>query len=125
MIISAVMGKKKATTTTNDDDSSFKVQNIVASGTLGQPLHLPGISLSPPCNCFPEIYEQLRTELRPWLKSMSFNQELFPGMCIRMRGEHNAVCLLFASGKCVITGAHQEEEIQQIFHKVYHTIIKQ
>jgi TATA-box binding protein (TBP) (component of TFIID and TFIIIB) len=43
-----------------------------------------------------------------------------------MRGEQqNAVCLLFSSGKCVITGVHQEEEIQQIFQTIYRTIIKQ
>jgi transcription initiation factor TFIID TATA-box-binding protein len=107
-----------------DDDglASFQVQNIVASATLGQPLRLPGIrpTTNKPNSLYTDIYVQLRGV--PWIRSISYNPEMFPGMCLRMR-ERNCVCLLFASGKCVITGAHNEEEIDQIFENVYRAIV--
>jgi TATA-box binding protein (TBP) (component of TFIID and TFIIIB) len=54
MITAAVKGKKLAATTNDDDDDpSFKVQNIVASGTFGQALNLPGISPTLPYNPVP------------------------------------------------------------------------
>lgn len=61
------------------------VQNIVASGDLGESLNLNAIAIG------------------LGLESVEYEPEQFPGLVYRM-DEPDAVILLFGSGKCVITG---------------------
>lgn len=66
----------------------------------------------------------MRAEGRPnWLGYCTYNPELFPGMCIRMKDGGNCVMLVFNTGKCVITGGHSEEEIHTIFFTIYQDLL--
>jgi len=54
-------------------------------------------------------------------KHISFNQEIFPGMCLRIKNSR-IVVLLFTTGKCIITGAKNEEDILNIYHNIINII---
>jgi len=68
----------------------FQVQNIVASAGLGGTIDLEKVAYS--------------------LERTMYEPEQFPGLIYRME-EPKVVFLLFSSGKLVITGAKNEEEI--------------
>jgi transcription initiation factor TFIID TATA-box-binding protein len=61
------------------------LQNVVITHDVGRELHLTNLSLMLPMAC---------TEYEP---------EQFPGLIFRL-SEPKAVCLIFSSGRCVITG---------------------
>ncbi|CAK5043091.1 unnamed protein product [Meloidogyne enterolobii] len=57
-----------------------------------------------------------------WLaRHISYNPEFFPGMCLRLKESH-IVVIVFATGKCIITGAQSEEEIYSTQNKIYNSI---
>ncbi len=70
----------------------IKIQNIVASGSVGMDLNL--------------------NELATKLQNVEYEPEQFPGLVHRMK-DPKVVFLLFASGKIVITGARSIEDAEK------------
>lgn len=70
------------------------IQNIVAVCDLGAQINLANIALS------------------LGLEHIEYEPEQFPGMVYRL-GDPKVVCLLFGSGKMVLTGAKNVEEIDR------------
>ncbi len=73
----------------NEDD--IQVQNIVMTYDYAETLHLHELVLALPFE---------RSEYEP---------EQFPGLIFRL-AETSGVCLIFSSGKCVITGTNSPDE---------------
>jgi len=78
---------------------SIEVQNIVATGDLGQPINLAMVTLA------------LGTE------NTEYEPEQFPGLIYRMESP-KVVLLVFASGKVVCTGATKVEDAEAAVHKL-------
>ena len=72
----------------------YEVGNVVVTHDLGRELNLAHLTLSLP---------MARTEWEP---------EQFPGLIYRLGGM-SAVCLIFSSGKCVITGNNSLDDAQE------------
>lgn len=92
--------------------SEFKVQNIVSSIDFGTKLSLELVKVIYPDMC---VYEP----------------ELFPGLTFVLNsGAKNksekcrTVCLLFHSGKCVVTGIRLESQRHEAFETIYHVVKK-
>ncbi|GMM52109.1 TATA-binding protein [Starmerella bacillaris] len=79
--------------------TDFKIQNIVSSCDVKFPIRLEGLAFSH------GIFS-------------SYEPELFPGLIYRMV-KPKIVLLIFVSGKIVLTGAKQREEIYQAFESIY------
>ena len=73
----------------------FSIGNVVVTHDVGRELNLAHLTLSLP---------MARTEWEP---------EQFPGLIYRLGGGLSAVCLIFSSGKCVITGNNSLEEAEE------------
>jgi transcription initiation factor TFIID TATA-box-binding protein len=78
--------------------TDFRVQNIVASCDVRFPIRLEGLSYSQPAFC-------------------SYEPELFPGLIFRM-ADPKVVLLIFVSGKVVLTGAKNRDQIISAFQKI-------
>ena len=78
---------------------SFKVQNIVSSCDVKFAIKLEGIAYAHSNYC-------------------SYEPELFPGLIYRMVNP-KIVLLIFVSGKIVLTGAKQREDIFEAFENIY------
>ena len=76
------------------DEEDIIIQNIVVTYEYGNDLDLSHLILTMPFE---------KTEYEP---------EVFPGLIYRI-DEPKSVCLVFSSGKCVITGCKSEEESEQ------------
>lgn len=111
---------------TDDATMEFTVRNMVASFCMPAKINLPGkrakkLTTHPRAG----LYNALRAPKKPdWLQHCSYCAELFPGMCLRLKNREGIVILVFSSGKCVITGTHSEQEIQDAFQTVYATLEK-
>ncbi len=81
----------------------LKIQNIVASASLGGTIDLERAS-----------YELGRTMYEP---------EQFPGLIYRMDNP-KVVILLFASGKLVCTGAKKEQDVYEAVNKLHEELEK-
>uniref|UniRef100_A0A6B2LKN4 TATA-box-binding protein n=1 Tax=Arcella intermedia TaxID=1963864 RepID=A0A6B2LKN4_9EUKA len=77
----------------------FKVQNIVASCDVRFPVRLEGLA------CTHDSFS-------------SYEPELFPGLIYRMV-DPKVVLLIFVSGKIVLTGAKEVDEIFEAFEAIY------
>ncbi len=73
---------------------NYEIGNVVVTHDLGRELNLAHLTMSLP---------MARTEWEP---------EQFPGLIYRLGGL-SAVCLIFSSGKCVITGNNSLEDAQE------------
>ena len=82
---------------------NFKIQNIVASAEVPHTLKLLELS-------------------RAFGPYVSYEPDLFPGLVFR-KTEPKLVFLLFRSGKIVITGAKNREEIASTFKSLFYGII--
>jgi transcription initiation factor TFIID TATA-box-binding protein len=82
----------------------FRIQNIVASASLGGKIDL----------------EQAVSKL---VKTM-YEPEQFPGLIYRM-DEPKVVLLLFASGNLVCTGAKKEQDVYDAVHKLHGSLEEQ
>ena len=78
--------------------TEFTVQNIVASYDVKFPIRLEGLA-------------------RKNLKFCSYEPEMFPGLIFHMI-EPRIVLLIFVSGKIVLTGAKNREDIYIAYHKI-------
>ena len=76
------------------DTESISVENIVVTYEYGNDLDLSHLIFSMPFD---------KTEYEP---------EVFPGLIYRI-DEPKSVCLVFSSGKCVITGCKSEAEAEE------------
>ena len=73
----------------------YSIGNVVVTHDLKKELNLAHLTLSLP---------MARTEWEP---------EQFPGLIYRLGGGLSAVCLIFSSGKCVITGNNSIDEAEE------------
>ena len=71
-----------------------EISNVVITHNMGQELNLANLTITLP---------MMRTEWEP---------EQFPGLIFRLE-DLPSVCLIFSSGKCVITGNNSLEEAEQ------------
>jgi len=77
----------------------FKIQNIVGSCDVRFPIRLEGLAYAHG-------------------NFSSYEPELFPGLIYRML-KPKVVLLIFVSGKIVLTGAKQREDVYQAFNNIY------
>ena len=82
---------------------NFKIQNIVASANTGLPIKLKEIS---------DHYGPYTT----------YESDLFPGLIFRSVSP-KLVFLIFRSGKCVITGAKNVDQIKMTYESLYKNIL--
>ena len=76
-----------------------KIQNIVASGTVGMDLNLNTLAMK--------------------LKNTEYEPEQFPGLVYKLVfGETKATFLLFSNGKVVCTGTKSEKEVRIALKKL-------
>lgn len=78
--------------------TSFTIQNIVGSCDVNFKISLEGLNLN---NTF-----------------CNYEPEVFPGLIFRMKNP-KIVLLIFVSGKVVLTGAKQKEQIFEAFRNIY------
>ncbi len=81
------------------DEDDIQVQNIVMTYDYGHTLHLHNLVLALPFE---------RSEYEP---------EQFPGLIFRLE-ETSGVCLIFSSGKCVITGTNSPDEAEEAIEEL-------
>ncbi len=91
---------KKSTKQHTKKKTSLKVQNIVATTSLGKPIPL--------------------TKLAKTLGNTEYNPETFPGLVLRIKEPKSAV-LVFSSGNLVCTGTKSVGQVK----KVIESVIKQ
>jgi transcription initiation factor TFIID TATA-box-binding protein len=83
---------------------SVKVENIVASASLGGKVELEKMAVT--------------------LRKAMYEPEQFPGLIYRM-DEPKVVILVFASGSLVVTGAKKEQEVYDAVRKLHETLEEQ
>ncbi len=77
--------------------SSYKVQNIVATASLGKPVPLTKLARTQP--------------------NTEYNPETFPGLVLRVKEPKSAV-LVFSSGNLVCTGTKSIAQVKQVIDAV-------
>ncbi len=80
-----------------------KIQNIVASGTVGMDLNLNTLAMK--------------------LENTEYEPEQFPGLVYKL-AEAKATFLLFSNGKVVCTGTKSEEEVHRALDKLIENLKK-
>ncbi len=83
--------------------TSLKIQNIVATTSLGK--------------------EVLLTKLAKTIPTTTYNPETFPGLILRIKKPKSAV-LVFASGNLVCTGTKSILQVKQVIEQVIKTLKK-
>jgi transcription initiation factor TFIID TATA-box-binding protein len=83
--------------------SEFKIQNIVGSCDVQFPIRLEGLANAHSRFC-------------------SYEPEMFPGLIYRMN-KPKIVLLIFVSGKIVLTGAKDRNDIYLAFQTIYPTLL--
>jgi transcription initiation factor TFIID TATA-box-binding protein len=98
----------------------FKVQNFVTSVSCGFHIRLEGVQsqywyvhpfISPPFSGRSELTDSFRQSAR-------YEPELFPGLVYAMV-RPQVKCLVFTSGKVVLTGAKTQEDVYEAFVNLY------
>src|SRR3972149_5302996 len=77
--------------------TSLKVQNIVATTSLGKPIPL--------------------TKLARTQSNTEYNPEQFPGLVLRVKKPKSAV-LVFSSGNLVCTGTKSVQQVKEVVNQV-------
>lgn len=83
--------------------TSSKIQNIVATTSLGKDVPL--------------------TKLAKTIPNTEYNPEQFPGLVLRIKQPKSAV-LVFSSGNLVCTGTKSIEQVKQVIEQVIKTLRK-
>jgi len=83
--------------------SNLKVQNIVATSSLGKPVSL--------------------TKLARSNSNTEYNPEQFPGLVLRIQKPKSAV-LVFSSGNLVCTGTKSVAQVKEVIEQVIKTLAK-
>ncbi len=86
-----------------DSQSNLKVQNIVATTSLGKPVSL--------------------TRLARVQSNTEYNPEQFPGLVLRIKKPKSAV-LVFSSGNLVCTGTKSVAQVKEVINAVIKQIAK-
>jgi len=81
----------------------FKIQNIVGSCDVRFPIRLD------------------KLQSGDHKSFCNYEPELFPGLIYRMK-QPKVVLLIFVSGKLVLTGAKNKDEIYKAFESIYHVL---
>ena len=90
----------------------FKVQNIVGSCDIRFKIHLTKLNTA-----LGGLNDKAKNHKgRKFI--CHYEPEAFPGLIYHMT-QPEIVLLIFVSGKIVLTGAKQKEEIYQAFHKIF------
>jgi len=84
-------------------DSSYKIQNIVATASLGKPVPLTKLARTQP--------------------NTEYNPETFPGLVLRVKEPKSAV-LVFSSGNVVCTGTKSVSQVRQVIKAVIEQLKK-
>jgi len=79
-------------------EPEIKIQNIVASGSVGMDLNLNTLAMS--------------------LENTEYEPEQFPGLVYKLGGDDRATFLLFSNGKIVCTGTKSEKEVHAALDKL-------
>ena len=77
--------------------STYKIQNIVATASLGKPVPLTKLARTQP--------------------NTEYNPETFPGLVLRVKEPKSAV-LVFSSGNLVCTGTKSTTQVRQVINAV-------
>lgn len=85
------------------DFPEVKIQNIVASGSVGMDLNLNVLAMK--------------------LDNTEYEPEQFPGLVYKLP-DHKATFLLFSNGKVVCTGTKSEEEVHRTLDKLIENLKK-
>jgi len=88
---------------TTKSKTSLKIQNIVATTSLGKEVPL--------------------TKLAKTIATTTYNPETFPGLILRIKKPKSAV-LVFASGNLVCTGTKSILQVKQVIEQVIKTLRK-
>jgi transcription initiation factor TFIID TATA-box-binding protein len=80
-----------------DSASNYKIQNIVATASLGKPVPLTKLARTQP--------------------NTEYNPETFPGLVLRVKEPKSAV-LVFSSGNLVCTGTKSTLQVRQVIDAV-------
>lgn len=80
-------------------DTSFGIRNIVCTGELGREVELSALAVA------------------LGLENVEYEPEQFPGLIYRSN-DYSGVCLLFTSGKVVVTGVSNEAAAEQAFQNL-------
>jgi len=80
-----------------DKDSNYKIQNIVATASLGKPVPLTKLARTQP--------------------NTEYNPDTFPGLVLRVKEPKSAV-LVFSSGNLVCTGTKSTLQVRQVIDAV-------
>src|SRR6056297_2705882 len=91
------MATKKSTTKKPKKESSYKIQNIVATASLGKPVPLTKLARTQP--------------------NTEYNPETFPGLVLRIKEPKSAV-LVFSSGNLVCTGTKSTVQVRKVIDEV-------
>ncbi len=94
---------KKISKKTAAKRSNLKIQNIVATTSLGKPVSL--------------------TKLARTQSNTEYNPEQFPGLVLRIKEPKSAV-LVFSSGKLVCTGTKSISQVKEVINAVIRHIAK-
>lgn len=78
-------------------DSNYKIQNIVATASLGKPVPLTKLAKTNP--------------------NTEYNPKTFPGLVLRIKEPKSAV-LVFSSGNLVCTGTKSTAQVRQVIQEV-------
>jgi len=78
-------------------ESSYKIQNIVATASLGKPVPLTKLAKTNP--------------------NTEYNPKTFPGLVLRIKEPKSAV-LVFSSGNLVCTGTKSTAQVKQVIQEV-------
>ncbi len=88
---------KKTAKKTSKKTSTYKIQNIVATASLGKPIPLTKLARTQP--------------------NTEYNPETFPGLVLRVKNPKSAV-LVFSSGNLVCTGTKSTTQVRQVIDAV-------
>lgn len=99
------------------DFKEFKVQNIVGSCDIRFKIHLT--KLNSTLNGINEKFKNKNGRKN----NCHYEPEAFPGLIYHMT-QPKIVLLIFVSGKIVLTGAKQKNEIFEAFNKIYPLLTK-
>jgi transcription initiation factor TFIID TATA-box-binding protein len=91
------MAIKQTTSKKSGKESSYKIQNIVATASLGKPVPLTKLARTQP--------------------NTEYNPETFPGLVLRVKEPKSAV-LVFSSGNLVCTGTKSTTQVKQVIEAV-------
>ena len=83
--------------------AKIKIENVVASTSLGEELNLQAIALA--------------------LDGAEYEPEQFPGLIYRIE-EPKVVALLFGSGKIICTGARSMDDVKKAVSKIMDDLSK-